>query len=191
MLEILALVIVLIALAKPKRRRSFRRYLRGKVQQRLDLGTLAANTLTSVEMTGSVEERTFVSSAVILWGLHDMTQAQGDGPILCGLAHSDYTDTEIEEFIENSGSWSEGDKIAQEKARRKIKIVGLFQGPGGGSAAESVVLNNGKPVHTKLNWILTTGQKLSIWAYNQGDSALATTDPDLTVSGHVNLWPRG
>jgi len=171
----------------PKRRMG--RYLRGKVEQRLDLGTLSANTLISVDLAGTVQERALATSIVSIWALADFTNAIGDGPIVVGVAHSDYTDSEIEAFLENAGSWTEGNKVSQEIARRKVRIVGTFLSSVADSAGIAV-LNDGKPIKTKLNWILNIGQTLSVWAYNSGDSALATTDPDLTVIGHVNLFPK-
>ncbi len=172
---------------KPKQKR-FKRYIRGKIQERLDLGTLAANTLVSVDMTGVVEERTLVSSIKATWSLHDFTPAAGDGPIIVGVAHSDYTDAEIEAFLEDSGSWSEGNKIEQEINRRKVRVVGSIAPLT--SPTVYMSLQDGKMINTKLNWILTTGQTLSVWAYNAGDSALASTDPDVSVTGYANLWPR-
>jgi len=179
-----------VAKHTPKRRgRKFRRYLRGKVEKTLDLGTLASKTLVSVNLDGSVEERTWISSVKATWSLSDFTNAIGDGPIAVGIAHSDYTDTEIEQWLETTNSWKEGDLVNQEIAKRKIRLVGTFKS----SVADSqgiAVLNDGKPITTKLNFILNTGQTVSIWAYNQGDSALATTDPDMSVIGQANLWPR-
>ncbi len=189
MLEILVVLSLLgVLLAKRTGRRKFRRYLRGAIQDELDLGTLAAKTLISADLGGVVQEKTWLSSVKATWSLSDFTDAIGDGPIIVGIAHSDYTDAEIEAFIENAGSWTEGNKVAQEISRRKIRIVGSFES----SVADSqgvAVLNDGKPIHTKCNWYLATGQTVSIWAYNAGDSALATTDPDLDVLGHANLWP--
>ncbi len=176
--------------AKPKRRaRKFRKYLRGVIQHELNIATLAAKTLIGSLIAGVVTEKTLVSSVVASWSLKDVTPGPGDGPLLVGLAHSDYTDAEIEAWIENNDSWNEGNKVQQEIARRKIKQVGTIMTPEGG-ATFSFVLNDGKPIKTKLNWILTTGQTLRVWAYNTGDSNFASTDPDMVVFGHANMWPR-
>ncbi len=163
------------------------RYLKGNVDERIDIGTLAANTLLKQDMGGTVIERTLVSSIVATWSLKDFTPAAGQGPLLVGVAHSDYTAAEIEAYLETSGSWTEGAKIQQEIAKRKIRIIGTLKG--GAVLGQGDVLNDGKPIKTKLNWILVTGQTISVWAYNQGDAAYATTDPDLTVQGHANLFP--
>ncbi len=171
-----------------KRRGRFRRYLRGSLDEQLDLGVLAANTLVSGLMQGTVEERTFVSSIVATHSLSEYTVAVDDGPIRVGVAHSDYTSAEIESWIENTGSWKEGDKIAQEIGNRKIKEIGTFRAID--ISAGNFTLNDGKPIKTKLGWILTTGQTLRLWAFNDGSSALATTAPDYNVNGHANLWPQ-
>ncbi len=169
----------------------FRRYLRGNITETLALGTLGAGVVVGANISNVVFDRTFVSSVVATYSLAEFTEAVDDGPITVGLAHSDYTDAEIEEWIENTGGWNEGNKVAQEIAKRKIKIVGTFDTrPGLAAGIASMVLNDGKMIKTKLNVILLEGQTIKIWARNDGQSALATTIPDVTVQGHANLWPR-
>ncbi len=154
------------------------------------MAALASRTLVSVAFDESVNERTFVSSLKAIWSLDDMTDAPDVGPILVGVAHGDYSATEIEEFIENTGSWDEGDLVNQEIGQRKIRVVGTFGTPGGASVSGVKVLNEGRPITTKLGWILLQAQTLDLWAYNLGSSPIATTIPNLNVQGHVNLWPR-
>ncbi len=173
---------------KPSSRRRRRRYLRGAIQHGLDLGTLAANTLVGSVIAGAVTEKAWLSSIVGTWGLADFTAGAGDGPILVGIAHSDYSDAEIEAWIENNASWDEGDLTAQEVAKRKIRQVGSFDSTTAGTF-EVLTLNDGKPIKTKCNFYLQTGESIRVWAYNQGDSAIGTTDPDLNLFGHANLWP--
>ncbi len=175
---------------KARRRRRFRRYLRGTIDENLSLGTLAGKTVVGDDFDEVVNERTFVSSIDAVWAIAEYTAAAADGPILVGIAHSDYTDAEIEAWIESSQSWNEGDMVAQEVAKRKIRRVGMFRAPVGATAGDIQVLNEGKPIHTKCNWILNQGQTLKQWAYNVGTSALATTVPIVSAQGHANLWPR-
>ncbi len=106
---------------------------------------------------------------------------------MVGVAHPDYTSAEIEEWIENLGSWEEANMVQQEIGRRRIRRVGVFEDPDDPTSA--VVLNDGKPIRTKCGWMLTTGQGLRMWAYNMGLVALATTDPNVHIEGHCNLWP--
>ncbi len=178
-----------MAKKKPKGRR--RRYLRGNVDETLELTTLASRTVASGNYDESVNERTLMTSHVAAWSLDDLTDAADVGPIMVGFAHGDYSGPEIEEFIENTGSWNEGDLVSQEIAKRKIKVVGTFGSPPGGAATGRAVLNDGKPIKTKCNWILNQNQGLELWAYNLGGAAIATTVPNLHVEGHANLWPTG
>ncbi len=166
----------------------FRKYLAGSIDHRLDLGTLGANTLIGSLLVDSVEEPAFVSSVKCAYTMDQFTSAADAGPILCGWAHSDYTDAEVEAWIENSGAWSEGDKVAQEIAKRKIRQVGVFETDA--SALTWGRINDGKTFTTKLGWSLIGGQTLRFWCYNMGNAALATTDPNVRAQGHANIWPN-
>ncbi len=190
MILIFITLIAMLAMAKhPKRRRrAMGRYIRGAVDEELNLSTLASKTLVSVIFDNVVNERTLVSSIVATWAMQEFTSASGDGPIMVGVAHSDYSDTEMEEYLESTGSWNEGDQIAQEQGRRKVRRIGIFETPQG--ATDAVTLNDGKAIKTKLNWILLQGQSLRLWGYNLGTSPLASSNPLLSMQGHVNLFPK-
>lgn len=164
------------------------RYIKGTVDEELGLGSLAATTLQGTSFDDAVTERTYISSLVATWTMKNFTVVENAGPILVGVCHSDYTDAEIEEVIESTTTWEEADMIGQELAQRKIRRIGIFPGPTLNLATQ--VLNDGKPIRTKLGWILNTGQTLRVWAYNMGGVALASTTPEIFVQGHVNLWPR-
>ncbi len=171
---------------RSRRRRIRGRYVKGNVDEGLGLGTLSGKTLVSGIFDEVMVESGRISSIVGTYAISDMTPAANDGPIEVGLAHSDYTDAEIEAVIENTGSWDVGNKIQQEIAKRLVRTIGVFE-----SATDALgvdVLNDGKPIKTRLNWHLTTGQSLRLWAYNQGSSALATTAPIVTLAGHVNIF---
>ncbi len=190
MLEILVIMAVLGLLMAKHGRRKYRKYIRGAIDKRMALGTLAADTVIGSNFDGVVNERTFVSSVKALYTMDQFTDASDDGPIIVGLAHSDYSDAEIEAWVENttSASWDEGNQVAQEIGRRKIRRVGVFEGVGDPNI--NAVLNEGRMITTKCKWILLQGQTVKVWAYNAGSSALATTDPTVHVQGHANLWPR-
>ncbi len=168
------------------------RYIRGNVDEDLSLSTLATKTLVKTNFDETPQEEVLISSIVATWALRELTASANDGPIMVGLAHSDYSVAEIEEVIENVASWSVGDKIAQERAKRLVRVVGIFDfsGTAGGTFGGASVLNDGKPIKTKLNWRLITGQTMALWAYNLGSSTLATTDPQLFCQGHANLWQK-
>ncbi len=166
------------------------RYIRGSVDETLNLGTLAAATLVGASFDETVNERTYVSSISAIYTLDLLTAGAGVGPIMVGVAHGDYVDSEIEAWIENSGSWNEGDLVQQEVGQRRCRRVGVFNPAGETTTTETIALNEGRPVKTKLGWTLLQGQSLRQWAYNMGTAALATTNPSFRMQGHVNLWPR-
>ncbi len=189
MLEILVVMtaIAIFVMAAHRRRRKMGRYIRGNIDLNLSLGTLAGATSLIVP-TNTLAEKAFVSSVKCLYSLAGVTPIENNGPVQVGVAHSDYTQAEIEEWIERTSSWSEGDKVAQEVSNRLIRSIGVFAD--GESAAGAVNLNDGKPITTKLNWTLISAQGLNFWVYNEGSVAFATTDPNCHIKGHANLWPR-
>ncbi len=172
---------------RSRRGRKYRRYLKGQINATQDIGTLAGRTLQSQLVTDTLTEKAWLSSVKATWALSDVTQSNSVGPLMVGVAHSDYTNAEVEAWIEQTSSWEQGDKIAQEVAKRKIRRVGVFQLF---ASDETIVLNDGKPITTKCGWQLVTGQTVRIWAYNMGSGAFATTTPQLMTEGHANLWPN-
>lgn len=175
---------------KSKRRKFARsRYLKGKVNNDLLITTLAAETLVGENVTDVLTEKAWLSSVKLAWAMDTFTPADNRGPIMVGVAHSDYSDAEIEAWIENQASWEQNDKIGQEVAARKIREVGIFQTVDL-SSSEAAVLNDGKPITTKCGWELGTGQTLKIWAFNLGSVAVAASVPIIHAIGHCNLWTR-
>ncbi len=175
-------------MAKHGKKNRMGRYIRGQIDDELAFGSLASKDLSSSDLDEVVQERTLITSVVLTHTMDNLTPTANVGPIMCGVAHGDYTTAEIEAFIENAGSWDEGNLTSQEIGRRKIRIVGIFDGVG--SAADSTVLNDGKPIKTKLNWILTQGETIQQWVYNLGSAAVATTAPNYHIQGHANLFPK-
>ncbi len=148
--------------------------------------TLADNDLLSQAVAGTVTERTFVSSVEVTVAIREVNDA--DTPLVVGFSHSDYVNTEIEEFVENAASWSEGDLVAQEIAKRKIVILGTLAND---ALTIQGALNDGNPIKKKAKgMILTVGQTLDFWVLNKSGGVM-TTGADLIVNGHANLWPTG
>ncbi len=191
MLEILVILVAMLSMAKARgrRRRKMGRYIRGNVDEELALTTLGTKDVVGAVFDEVVNERTYVSSIKCTWSLSNWTSIANAGPIIVGIAHGDYTDAEIEEWIENTGQWNEGNLVSsREIGRRLIRQVGAFKSP---LAADEIEhLADGKMITTKLGWILLQGQTLRLWAFNSGSANVATTAPSVTINGHANLWPR-
>ncbi len=169
-----------------KRGRRGGRYIKGNVDEELDLGTLASRTVASGAFDESASQRMVCTSIEATYTLAQFTDTASVGPIEVGIAHSDYDTTEITEYLQNGGSWDEGNKIQQEIARRQIRSLGIFEIKS--NSGMNSVLNDGKPMKTRLNWVLNNGDTLDLWAMNLGTQPIGTTVPKVFAQGHVNLF---
>ncbi len=163
------------------------KYLKGNIDDEVAVTSLASKDVVGAAPDETVGQRTRITSIVVGVGLNDNTGVAGAGPLVVGVAHSDYSDAEIEEYLETTGQWDEGDLVAQEHGRRKVRILGEFPG-----LLASEVLWNGAKRKFKLNWILNIGDGLRLFAYNAGDQSwTGTGTPAVTLNGHANLFPTG
>ncbi len=148
------------------------------------MGALAALDVTSGVLTNVATDPIRVMSADLTWSLTDLGATADDGQEF-GLAHSDYTAAEIEECLEASGSIDRGNKIALEQANRLVRTIGVMtESPGTGAG---MGVNNGRPIKTKLNWLLNSGDSLVIWIRN-GSQVVYTTGAIVTAQG--NIWVK-
>ncbi len=168
MLEILAylvtLLVVLLAKRKPSRRRFTLRRVR--ITPELALSTLASDTAVVTDVTSNSTATYRVISVSATWGLSGGTV--NEGPLTVGFCHSDYTVTEIKECLEAQSSISPGQKIEREQANRLVRIVGVL-------TEAQPTLNDGKPIKTRLNWLMAaSSDNLSMFVYNEDTAALTT-----------------
>ncbi len=158
----------------PKRRRGGRkRYL--KIQDSMVVGALVAGDLVAEDLADTVDDKVFAlwfKGTVALTG-----NTAGEGPLQVGLAHSDYSAAEIEEALEAVGNWDEGDLVAREQGKRRVRSVGEFAGL---DAVE--VLNDGKALFIKMMFPLENGITLKTWARNNTGST-RTTGGNVRFSG--------
>ncbi len=153
----------------------------------MSLGTLQTSNVITVAFDETSPETCFVSSIVVSVSLNNLTAPQG--PLTFGVAHSDYTATEIQEVLNSVGSWDRGDKISQERGKRLVRKMGILTAPVA-SGTTDVRMWDGGPRKFKLNWLLAPGDGLQMWCWNNSEGTLATTDPELSMIGHANLWMR-
>ena len=183
MIEIFLTILALLGLAKHSKR-SGRRYSlrRVRVTPGDALTTLGSATVVVEPFTGA---STISYRAVTIKGVWTITGlTPGEGPIICGVAHSNYSVTEIKECLESAASISPGLKIEEEQANRLVRIIGTFSGQANHS------LNDGKPIKTRLNWLMpasASGSSLVMFNYNDGSGAL-TTGANVRFNG--DLWVK-
>ncbi len=158
------------------------------MDHKLQLATLNGSTVLGSLIASTVIDSTWCSSVRASYSIANYTPVAECGPFIAGWAHSDYTDGEIEEWVETS-SWNIGNKIGQEVSNRLIREVGTFESlPVSANGVESMM--DGRFITTKIGMMLSPGQTLRFWIYNAGTAAVASTDPEVRVQGKANLWPK-
>ncbi len=163
------------------------RYRRAKIDAVAALGALTAETVNTIALGDAVTSPVLVSSVDISYALADtVTQGATDGPVYFGLSHSDYSDADILAWIQNTGSWTEGNLASKEIASRYIRQIGVFEIEAGGTGRVSG-FQDGDMVKTKLNWLLAETQFLDLWFFNAGQSAL-TTGMLIHAQGSANIF---
>ncbi len=150
------------------------------------IGALASKDLISAAATASPVTGMRVMSVNLTYTISNIG-ASDDDAFEFGLAHSDYSAAEIEECLEASGSMDVGDKIAQEQANRLVRHIGTVSGALAGAQGGGANFNDGKPVKTKLNWLLAPGDSLVTWVRN-GSTTIYTTGGFLETVG--DLWVK-
>ncbi len=177
MLEILISLVALVLLARrtPRRRMNLRRV---RVTPEIALATLASDTAITTALTGNSTVPYRAMSVIATWAVAGITVTEG--PITLGLAHSDYSVTEIKEALEAGASIDPGNKIANEQSNRLIRIVGVVD-------ENAPTLNNGRTIKTRLNWAISIGQAVNMFAFNE-DTASLSTGAKFTLTG--NLWVK-
>ncbi len=186
MLEILVVMAViavgiLTAMARHGRRRWTADMQSVPWTETNSLGTLADVTVVASTTLPTSDNEYRVLSVSTMWGLRGHTA--GEGPILVGYAHGDYSVTEIKEALEAEAVMTRGNKIAAEQANRLVRRVGFFSGD-----TTEEVLNDGKPIRTRLNWVIPDGLTLQQWAYNQSGGGLTTGTVVMTNGKATIKW---
>ncbi len=151
-----------------------------RVKVTLTVGALAAQDLVSTVLADTADDEIFGISLDATYTLSDHTGAEG--PIDVGIAHSDYSAAEIEEWFEAQGAWDRSDLILREQARRRCRHVGTFAG-----LSTDEVLADGVRIRTPLKFVFQEGMTLALWAFNSS-SATLTTGALVKIAG--TLWCR-
>ncbi len=169
-----------------KRRRSKRRFnlRRVRVSNSTAVGALTSQDVLTGGLTNAADDTYRCVSVKFVYGWTGI--AAIDDGMEFGLAHSDYSAAEIEECLEANNSIDLGDKVAQEQANRLVRTIGIFQGTPN-TAAGGSVHNDGRPVHTKLNWLMSIADTLSIWVRNS-TGTVYTTGSNITTIG--DMWVK-
>ncbi len=190
MLEILLLALVAVTLlAKNYGKKSYHRNYRlrkVRIATSIAIGALAGADVVAVAMTAAGTGTYRVISLRLAWSIVNHA-APADGAYEFGVAHSDYSAAEIEECLEASASIDPGDKIANEQANRLVRSIGTISSSSAGTASGELNWNDGRPMKTRLNWLMTIGDTLTAWVRN-GSGTIYTTGSSLGFVGE--MWVK-
>ncbi len=148
------------------------------------IGALAALDVVKAAVTAVAADTYRIVSVDCAYSITDLGALADDG-FAFGLAHSGYTAAQIEECLESQTSIDLGDKIAQERANRLVREVGMISGSQGAVVGGGLPFNNGRRVKTRLNWKISIGDTLDIWVRNSS-GVIYTTGASITMNG--DLW---
>ncbi len=169
---------------KPRRQRRKFNLRQVRINASSPVGALAALDVVTNAVTAASLNRFRLVTVKASYSLVDLGAAIDDGQEF-GLAHSDYSATEIEECLEAASAIDVGDKVAQEQANRLVRSIGVFASPAVADA--SLQFNQGRQVRTKLNWMIGIGQTLTLWIRN-GSGTVYTTGASVIIAG--SLWVK-
>ncbi len=143
------------------------------------LGSLLTDTVIANTMVPAAVSSYRCVTTKGTWTLSALTA--GEGPITVGISHGDYSVTEIKEALEANSAIDPGDMTEQERANRKVRVIGTMTGA-------NASLNDGRPIKTKLNWFIGVGSHINFWAYNESVSTL-TTGANIKFTGDCWVTP--
>ncbi len=129
--------------------------------------TEADGSVAAVDLGGNFDEPTFCISADVTVSSRGFTA--GEGPLVIGLAHSDYSAAEIEEALEAVTSWNLSNLIEREQAGRKVRTIGALP-----ILVAAEVMENGSKIKVKLGFTVAAGHTLKLWGWNQSGSPMTT-----------------
>lgn len=131
------------------------------------LGNLNDETVIAVDVfSNPFGEDFFCISADVYCGMRDHTI--GQGPIQVGVAHGDYSTTEIADRIDLELT-DPDDLVQRERMFAKIRDIGMFHG-----LSTHETLAAGEKIRVPLKFSVGDAHDLIFWARNKDGNALTT-----------------
>ncbi len=159
-------------MAKNKRSKNF---VAIPVKGSFALGTLADEAVLSGSLIGgsNFTEDFYAISCDISCMIRDVTAGQLE-PMTVGLAHGDYSDTEIKEHLDVK-LLGPGNKIEQERARRMVRKAGVVQRDDLNATFLKMIGKGGSPnPRVTLKFVAQSAKALKIWVQNRSGAAPTT-----------------
>ncbi len=159
-----------------KRSRNSKNFVAIPVEGNVTLSTLGSQAVLSANLVeGTLTEDLYVISSDLSATITGLTAGEG-APMDIGIAHSDYSDTEIKENLDVV-LLGPGSKIELERTRRLVRKVGVAN-LSVSDTLQSVLSMIGKGgsriIRTKWKFTVQSGKTLDIWIQNRSGATLTT-----------------
>lgn len=149
------------------RKRRIKGYEAVRINESLALGGLNDRTVVAQGLTTSPEDGHSRWNWSFEGFISIKDQTGGEGPIVVGCCHGDYTVTEVKEALEATDTNTE-DQILLEQSRRKVRTWGIFTG----KDSDGYLNNNTRSQKHKIKFSTSEGNSVSVFAYNDSGAAL-------------------
>ncbi len=166
-----------------KRSRNSKNFVAIPFDVNVALGALANTLIVKTGLTSGFTQNLYIMSVDLAGIITGLTAGEGD-PLELGLAHSDYSVTEI---LENTDVQflGPGNKIEQEQSRRLVRKVAEGYSD---LASDTTIMFIGRfgsrIIRTKIKFVCQDTKKLDVWVKNRSGSTL-TTGASLRASGTI------
>ncbi len=146
------------------------------INAQITLGTTGDGAAVLANLIAALTEDIWVHSVDLTWALRGLTS--GEVPIQVGISQGDLTAAEVVEAVTASPT-GPGDIIANEHARRPVRISGQF-----GDVGTDQTLAHGEMIRTKARFLVSDGKAFNAWALNRTGAAY-TTGAVVRVTGRL------
>lgn len=144
-----------------------------RINSGLDIGGIAALDVIGGNLIAASDSAYRALSLRLALSWNDIP-ATVMGALMVGVAIGDLTDAQIEECIEATTSIDRADVVANERANRRVRILGTFPSLQGAAVVDQDLnLFEGRTIKVKLNWLVPIGSTIKMWGYNASPTTYA------------------
>ncbi len=150
------------------------------------LGALAFQDLVSIGNVLTLQDDFRILKSIISANIVGLTSGEGSN-LIFGMANGELTAAEIEECIEATGPVDRNDRLAQERAERQVRVLGV-SGPIDNSTTRKIIGEGGSPVLIdKFPWTYSNPEGWQFFLYNLGITLTTGATLEM-IATHYGVW---
>ncbi len=150
------------------------------------LGALAGDDLKEVVSSVVIDEDFRILKSELAAGINGLTAGEGEN-LLLYMVNGELSETEMEECIEAVGPTDRNDRLAQERAERWVKLIGVLDSGAADIAGQFRNTMGGPILEVKPRWTFSNPEGWGYAVYNGG--LILTTGSNVEIIGtHYGVW---